>query len=225
MNTKSHISPPAQGTSSRLIRNYFSAVDKLAQLTFTAHSTERLLESSIDLIKDMLQVEQASVLLLDPMTEDLNMKVFRGHTITEAQKYRLKLGEGIAGKVLLGRETHLVTGQHTSSPYHSHSPNEPVAALYVPLVVGQEARGVIALGSAGQQRLFTSEEVKAASTLAGYISLAMENTRLNNEISGLSLNLLKSLAMAIDARDNYTRMHSMRVTRYAVMMGVHMGLS
>lgn len=215
----------SKGTPARLIRNYLSTVDKLSQLAFTAHSTETLLESSIDLIRNMLQVEQASVLLLDPVTEDLSVKVFRGLTKTEAQKYRLKPGEGIAGKVFLGREPHLVTGQHTSSPYYGHSPNEPVAALYVPLVVGHEARGVMALGSAGQQRLFTSGEVKAASTLAGYISLAMENTRLNSEISGLSLNLLKSLAMAIDARDNYTRMHSMRVTRYAVMIGVHMGLS
>ena len=215
----------SKGTSARLIRNYLSTVDKLSQLAFTAHSTERLLESSIDLIRNMLQVEQASVLLLDPVTEDLSVKVFRGLTLTEAQKYRLKPGEGIAGKVILGREPHLMTSQHRSSPYYSHSPNEPVAALYVPLVVGHEARGVIALGSAGQQRLFTSGEVKAASTLAGYISLAMENTRLNSEISGLSLNLLKSLAMAIDARDNYTRMHSMRVTRYAVIIGVHMGLS
>jgi len=47
---------------------------------------------------------------------------------------------------------------------------------------------------------------------------------LNSEISGLNMNLLKSLAMAIDARDNYTRMHSMRVTRYAVMIGAYMGL-
>jgi len=224
MDTEPLITLTKQAIPAKLIPNYFSAVDKLSRLVFTAHSTEGLLESSIDLIKDLLQVEQASVMLLDPVTENLSVKVFRGITLTEAKRFSIRPGEGIAGRVFLRKEPHLVTRKHMSSSYYSHSPDEPNAALYIPLVVGHEARGIIALGSAGQQRSFIADEVKAASTLAGYISLAMENTRLNNEISGLSLNLLKSLAMAIDARDNYTRMHSMRVTRYAVMIGAHMGL-
>lgn len=223
MDSEPLITSPKQVIPAKLINNYFCAVDKLSQLAFTVHSTEGLLESSIDFFKDLLQVEQASVLLLDPVTEDLSVEVFRGLTLTEAKKYRLKPGEGISGRVFQGKEPHLISKQ-TPLPHYAHSPNEPEAALYIPLVAGHEARGVIALGSAGQHRLFTSEEVKAASTLAGYIALTIENTRLNSEISGLSLNLLKSLAMAIDARDNYTRMHSMRVTRYTVMIGVHMGL-
>ena len=224
MGTEPIILPSEQENPTGLIRKYFSAVDKLSRLAFTTHSPEGLLESSVDLIKDLLHVEKASMMLLDPVTENLNMKVFRGVTHTEDRKYNLKPGEGITGQVLLRKEPILLAGQDTSSQHHTLSPDEPAAALYIPLVVGHEARGIITLGSAGQQQPFTADEVKLASTLASYIALAMENTMLNSEISGLNMNLLKSLAMAIDARDNYTRMHSMRVTRYAVMIGAYMGL-
>ncbi len=210
------------------VRKYFYAVEKLSRLTLSTLSLEGLLENFVNLLTDLMQVEQVAVMLMDPVTDKLTMKAWRGYTLDEARKYCLMTGEGIVGRVFLQKEPYMVSRDDPSllqCEQPSHVPNEPDAALYIPLVVGHESRGIITLGSIKQQRLFTSVEINAASALAGYMALVMENTRLNNEISGLDLGLLKSLAMAIDARDNYTKMHSMRVTRYAVMIGVHMGMS
>lgn len=222
------ILPLAHENTTNLVRKYFSAIEKLSRLTLRTLSLEGLLENFINLLTDLMQVDQVSVMLLDPVTDKLTMKAWKGFPVAEARKYCLRAGEGIAGRVFLQKEPYLVSREDPSLPQCAqppHVPNEPDAALYIPLIVGHESRGIITLGSIKQQRLFTIDEVNAAFALAEYMALAMENTRLNNEISGLSLGLLKSLAMAIDARDNYTRMHSMRVTRYAVMIGVHMGMS
>lgn len=205
-----------------LVPDYFSLLKQLSHLTLAPLSQEKLLESFIDLLTKLLSLEQASVMLWDPVTDELTMEVFRGFTASEAKKCRLRPGEGIAGQVFLAPKPCPLSIK--SWLLNNRSSREPDAALYIPLTVGCECRGIITLGSSRQQRPFTPDEEKVASALADHVALVMENTRLNNEISGLSLNFLKPLAMAIDARDNYTRTHSMRVTRYAVMIGVHMGL-
>lgn len=212
-------------SSSRLMRNYFRALKKLTNLSVFSFSPERLLDSFVDSFMDLLEVEQASVMLLDPVTDELTIRVSRGLPASQVRRCHLRPGEGIAGRVLLGKETYSVAAKTSLSARYRRSPHEPGAALYIPLIYGHESRGIIALGSSVQRRYFAAEEAEVAAALAAYMVLTMENARLSNEISGLSLSFLKTLAMAIDAKDNYTRMHSMRVTRYAVMLGVRMGVS
>jgi len=212
-----------QKNSSKVIRNYFAALQKLSELSLIPLCQEELLERFLDLLTELLQVEQAYVMVLEHITGELTIKASKGLKTAKVKKYRLNLGQGIAGQVLENREA-FILNQSSKKTLSSLSAEEPDALLYIPLVIGYQPYGVIALGSAGVQRNFTANEVKTASALTQYLMLSMENARLNSEISGLGLNFLKSLAMAIDAKDNYTRMHSMRVTRYAVLTGVHMGL-
>lgn len=67
-----------------------------------------MLERFLDLLTDLLQVEQAAVILLDPVTDELTIRAFRGGAGSEAAKCRLKPGEGIAGRVLRGKEIYMV---------------------------------------------------------------------------------------------------------------------
>lgn len=209
----------------QLIRDYFQALEKLSQLNLIPHSPNDFLENFIDCIANLLQCNRISVMLLDPVTEELKVRVYRGFSDTEVQKYRLKPGEGIAGKALLDNKVYIFPPKSPAFQQCNKSYHEPDATLYIPLAFGHEPRGVITVGSAQQKRFYTWEEVQVTNALATYITLAMESTRLNNEISSLSINFLKSLITAIEAKDPYTRMHSMRVTKYAVMTGTRMGMS
>jgi len=210
--------------NARLVHGYFDALDRFTQLASTAHSEEALLESFLDLLTDLLQAEQAAVMFLDPVNDELTVRASRGVPGSEAAKCRLKPGEGIAGRVLQEKEIYMVSGKDPAPARFRRAPHEPEATLYLPLLVGYDVQGVILLGGGRQERFFTAGEAKVAAALATHLVLAMENTQLSNQLSGLSLNFLKTLALAIDARDHYTRMHSVRVTRYAVMTGVRMGL-
>ncbi|NPV70787.1 MAG: HD domain-containing protein [Firmicutes bacterium] len=225
MDLESGIPALVQDPCVNMIHKYFRAVERLSDLTCRPTSVQGALEGSIDVLMDLLQVKQASIMLLDPLTNELSIRVCRGFPAFRATNRFLRAGEGIAGQVLLRREPYLATSKERSSSQCNQSLPEFDAALYIPLVVGHEARGLITLGSVWEKRFFSAAEIKISSALAGYIALALENTRLGSEVSGLSLNFLKSLAMAIDARDSHTRMHSMRVTRYAIMTGMRMGLS
>ena len=55
------------------------------------------------------------------------------------------------------------------------------SVLFVPLVVGSKATGVILLGNLDRERAFTDADVRLSSTLASSLSVALENARLFEE--------------------------------------------
>jgi GAF domain-containing protein/CheY-like chemotaxis protein len=57
----------------------------------------------------------------------------------------------------------------------------PMSALYVPLVVGGEATGRISLQNLDRERAFSEADVRLLTTLAGSLSVALENARLFEE--------------------------------------------
>ena len=57
----------------------------------------------------------------------------------------------------------------------------PKAAVYVPLVVGGEATGRISLQNMDNEHAFSDDDVRLLTTLAGSLSVALENARLFEE--------------------------------------------
>src|SRR5436305_10645702 len=57
----------------------------------------------------------------------------------------------------------------------------PKSVLYVPLVSGRKATGVISLQSIAREHAFTDSDQQLLETLAGSLSVALENARLVHE--------------------------------------------
>jgi serine phosphatase RsbU (regulator of sigma subunit) len=55
---------------------------------------------------------------------------------------------------------------------------QPKSAIFIPLVVGEEAMGVISLQNNDQENAFTEADVRLLTTLANSMSVALENARL-----------------------------------------------
>ncbi len=62
---------------------------------------------------------------------------------------------------------------------------EPKAAVWVPLVVGDDGRGVISLQNLDREDAFSESDVRILSTLAASLSVALENARLFDETKRL----------------------------------------
>ena len=59
------------------------------------------------------------------------------------------------------------------------------SAVYVPLVVGDQARGVLSLVDLEREQAFTDSDVRLLQTLAGSMAVALENARLFDETQRL----------------------------------------
>jgi signal transduction histidine kinase/DNA-binding response OmpR family regulator len=58
---------------------------------------------------------------------------------------------------------------------------QPKSAVFAPLVVGEEATGVISLQNIDREHAFSESDVRLLTTLAGSLSVALENARLFEE--------------------------------------------
>ena len=63
--------------------------------------------------------------------------------------------------------------------------SQPKSAIFIPMIVGDEATGVISLQNNDQENAFTETDLRLLTTLANSMSVALENSRLFSETQRL----------------------------------------
>ncbi len=81
--------------------------------------------------------------------------------------------------LLVNRDMVNVAARHGQTVVLQGEP--PKSVLFAPLVVGDEARGVISLQNLDREDAFSDSDVRLLSTLAASLSVALENARLFDE--------------------------------------------
>ncbi len=72
---------------------------------------------------------------------------------------------------------------------------------------------------------FTEGDLKILSIVANHAAVALENVRLIRTVDEAHLSTIKSMALALEARDPYTHGHSERVRNFSVMAAMKLGMS
>ena len=128
--------------------------------------------------------------------------------------------ERLPASALQARSTR---SRRTITQHFSASPDE--AALLVPLVNKGRTIGVLALGPKRADVPYTSEDVALLETVANQLAVALDNAQLYEHTRTLYVSGIRTLAATVDAKDPYTHGHSERVSAYARMIAVELGLS
>ncbi len=95
----------------------------------------------------------------------------------------------------------------------------------LPLSADGAVTGLLAIGRTNTLDPFTDSDHETAQVLADTAGIAVENTRLRQQVERGYLCTMLVLTGAIDAKDPYTQGHSRRVARYAVATGLALKLS
>lgn len=104
--------------------------------------------------------------------------------------------------------------------------DEDCGTVFVPMVAKERLVGGIELevGERAEPR-FSSQDQKVLYALASQAAIFMENARLERDVRSMFLNIIVSLAGAVDAKDAYTHGHSLRVARTALVVGQRLELA
>jgi putative nucleotidyltransferase with HDIG domain len=173
----------------------------------------------------LLKAKKGSLMLLDQETKELHIESAYGLSRKIQKIARLKLGEGIAGKAALeGTPRLLLKGKKVSDSKSDEAEKEFPSAMSVPVKIKEKVIGVLNVSDREDGENFTWESVNLLSMLASQAAIAIENSRLMEELQELFVQSITALANAIDARDPYTRGHSQRVTEYSLIIARKMGL-
>ncbi|MBI4616107.1 MAG: SpoIIE family protein phosphatase [Planctomycetes bacterium] len=138
-------------------------------------SVEEVLSSILDGATDLLRARRGSILLIDPATREMRMRVARGVPEEIVKKARMKVGEGLAGKVAATGEPLLLKDFGTQAG--GERGYRDSSALLVPLKIKGEVLGVLNLNDKSDGS-FDEDDLRLAVLIGNQASVALYNARL-----------------------------------------------
>lgn len=140
----------------------------------------------------------------------------------------LSEGQGISGQALKNWKSVFIPDR-ASHPAYSMMEEEPFiqgSFISVPLGNEQQKIGVITVArSAKSKEPFSIEHQYMLEIAAAFFATEIINRELRDQVEKNSLNVVKSLTNALEAKDKYTEGHSDRVAKYSVGIARHLGYS
>jgi PAS domain S-box-containing protein/putative nucleotidyltransferase with HDIG domain len=105
-----------------------------------------------------------------------------------------------------------------------HGANLPLRSwLGIPLISGDRLVGALSVQSS-KPNAFSEEDQRFLESIAGQVSIALDNAHLYEELEDAFVQTVIALANAVDVRDSYTKDHSQRIAVYAHETGKLLGL-
>ena len=224
-------------TESRLKRqmNQLSALRSIDLAIASGLDLNLLLSMLLEQVARLLDIDAASVLLLNPKTNLLEFVSGRGFRSDILRHTRLKLGEGCAGRVALERKLIHVPDLETNRMDFTRSPlfaGENFVSYYgVPLIAKGRVLGVLEIF----QRSFLNPDadwLNFLKTISGQAAIAIDNAIMFKElqISNIELSFaydatIEGLSRALDLRDKDTEEHTQRVTDITLKLAAALGVT
>ena len=142
----------------------------LAQLT-----VDRLLDELLDKVRELMAVDTAAVLLLDPSRQFLVATAARGIEEEVHQGVRIPLGRGFAGRIAKERRWVAIDHVDHSNVLNPILREKGIASLLgVPLLAGGAVLGVLHVGTL-TPRLFTEQDAQLLQMVADRAATAAQS--------------------------------------------------
>lgn len=208
--------------------NFVRELFTLARGLASTLDVDALLKRIGQSAEQMFLCEASAIMLLDEDRNHLFFKVATGEKGGMVTKFRIKVGEGVAGWVAQNREPVLLndvtkdprfTGQHDqSSGFKTRS------LLCVPMLAGGDLVGVVEVLNKKSDGGFSEADKGLLESLASLAGLAIANARVVGGFRNFYSNTIEILISAIEARDSRMAGHCWRFAQRATALGRKLGL-
>ncbi len=179
----------------------------------------RLLDLIVTTAIEVTDADRGSVMLLDDDQQVLTIKAAKGIRKELIASTRLKLGEGISGRVALTGKPLLL------SPANGHADLDPdrqredeiSSAISVPLRIEDRVVGTLNVNESSRPTEFTSDDLSALAIFADQAALALEKAQLYRD----SQQQLEKLLSVLDelSRTQAQLVHSEKLASLGVLAG------
>ncbi len=146
----------------------------------TTLDLDTLMQRIAEMVREVISYEIFAILLLNERTQEMHMRFQIGHS-PEAERIRVKVGQGVTGRALQERSSILVSDVAREPNYINAHPGVR-SELAVPMVSKNRVIGVIDLQSR-ELGYFTEEHRRILMLVASRVAIAVENARLYTRLS------------------------------------------
>jgi response regulator RpfG family c-di-GMP phosphodiesterase len=188
-----------------------------------------VLESIVAFVADFMVSERVSIMLLDAKGEYLTIAAAVGLGEHIIRNTHIRKGEAIAGRVLETQKAlkidEIASLKTEAEQFSRYKAFISFPLMQAPLKSQTSPLGIINVTNRFGDQPYTDLDLRNLDFIADTASVA-----INNQIKGIKLQesyfaTMKSLALALDAKDRYTAGHSENVQRYSVSIAQEMDLS
>ena len=183
---------------------------------------ELLIKLVLETTVEALLAKREALYVFDRDTGFLHRQAVSGSDIEDIP-LEVKIGEGTVGWVAKERRplfVPLLDDDKGKAPGLFSPP-----LICVPLVLRDKMGGVVLLSGKKYGDSFSEDEMKILSNLASQIAVSLENARLNKNIEQTYFETISALALAVEAKDPYSRGHSDRVSDLSSRIAERLGLN
>lgn len=182
-----------------------------------------VLRTALDSAMDLAHAQTGSIMILDPATNRMRIAIARGLPDDVVAETEIGEGDGIAGWVLASRQP-LVIEDLNQNGIRSRR-HGIRSAVCVPLVDEHGMIGVLNVGCKTFHARFSSAHLESLSAMGRTVVVALRNAWAKAGAQDLYFDTLKSLALALEARDPYAKGGTQRVVELAGAIGQWFGMS
>lgn len=163
-----------------LIEKMYKMMETLALINSTLDE-EKLLQLIMKAIKDVMEAEASSLLLLDPNTNELYFSTVEGGS-EHIKEIRIRSDQGIAGHVMQTGKP-LIVNDVSKSEFFLKTVDQKTSfqtrsVLCVPIISRNKAVGVLEALNKKEGKDFNEEDLKLFTAFSNQVSVAIDNAKL-----------------------------------------------
>jgi HD-GYP domain-containing protein (c-di-GMP phosphodiesterase class II) len=203
----------------------------LSQLSQILNSTldhKEIRRRAMEAATRLMKAEAGSLLLVNEEKGQLFFEVALGDREEDIKMISLNFGEGIAGWVAQHGKPLIVNSPERDRRFFrgvdERTKFKTRNIICVPVKVKEKIVGVLEAVNKQDGGKFDKEDLSLLISLADQVAVALDNSRLYQELEEMFFQTVDSLADAIEKRDPYTGGHTRRVTLYSQAIAKYLPL-
>jgi response regulator RpfG family c-di-GMP phosphodiesterase len=185
-----------------------------------------VLDRIVGFVATMLEAERVSLMLCEG--GELKIRAARGLPDDVVKSTSVPVGSGIAGQVFAkGAPLYVTDAGELAEGSPVRSPCSVFASvplIVAPMTMQERPLGIINVTDRAGDKPLTRSEMMFLSHAADAASIAVSNHLERQQREEANFDTIRSLDLALEAKDRYTRGHSERVALHSVMIAEVLGL-
>ncbi len=210
----------------RILTQLVDAGKEIASSLDVAKLAERVVQYAMQ----VTNADTASLMLVDPDTEELFMAAQIGLDDPFQNGYRKPIHEGIAGWALQRCFALNLRNDRLITPELGHLmrlDGKVLSSICMPILTEGQPLGVLNVNRlvSSRKRAFDSSDMDFLSILTSQAAVCIRNSELFMQVQKLYIGSIQALSSALQAKDTYTGGHSEKVAYFAKTIAERMGMS
>ena len=204
-------------------------LSQLSQILNSTLDPKEIRRRAMEAATQLMKAEVGSLLLVNEEKHHLYFEVALGEREEDIKTISLNFGEGIAGWVAQHGKSLIVNSPEKDRRFFKgvdeRTEFKTRNIICVPVRVKEKTIGVLEAINKKGKRKFNKEDLSLLTSLADQVAIALDNSRLYQELEEMFFQTAESLAEAIEKRDPHTGGHTQRVTLYSQAIAKYLHLN